>query len=149
MDLLVPLLYGFLDSCPPEYVVENRIWDGYFSRLLELVWKQRGGSSKAVRSVALVFEFSEDRTHFASILSKRLEGAPVETISYGALTLASRLWGLSRGDIEGYVEEVTDHAMKWAVHCLSGGPKVPESDIELLRELGRFTAFASVSQADS
>lgn len=138
VDLLVPLLHGFLDSCPPEYVVENRIWDGYFSQLLELVWRRHESSPKAIGSVASIFRFSEDRKHFSSILSKRLEKSPVETVCHGVLVLASKLWNISREDSEGYVGEVIARAMQWAALCLSDGSKLPEGDTGLLGELGRF-----------
>ena len=138
VDLLVPLLHGFLDSCPPEYVIETRTWSGYFSQLLELVWTRHQSSSKAVGSVAFIFQFSEGRKHFASILSKRLEKSPVETVCYGVLVLASKLWSISREDSEGYVGEVIDHAMQWAVLRLSDGSKLSEGDTALLGELGRF-----------
>jgi len=137
VELLVPLLHGLLDSCPPEYVVENRTWDGYFSQLLELVWKQDAVSSKAITSTALIFRFSKNRTHFASILRKRLEKSPVETISRGILFQASKLWSLVREDSEGYVGAVIDHGMQWAVRRLSNGSAVSESDTALLAELGK------------
>jgi hypothetical protein len=149
VDLLVPLLHGFLDSCPPEYVVKNRTWDGYFSQLLKLVWDRHESSSAAVRSAALVFQFSEDRTHITSMLSGRLARSPVETVSYGVLALASKMWSLSRQDSESYVGAVIDHALRWAVRCLSDGSKVTESDTALLRELGRFCdKFAALLSAD-
>ena len=138
VDLLAPLLHGFLDSCPPGYVVENRTWDGYFSQLLDLVWKHHANSPKVVGSAAIIFRFSKDRTHFTSILSKRLAKSPVEILSHGVLALASKLWGLAREDSEVYVGAVIDHAMQWAVRCLSGGSRISESDAALLGELGRF-----------
>jgi len=138
VDLLVPLLHGFLDSCPPEYVVENTIWDGYFSQLLDLVWERHASSPKAVGSVALIFQFSKDRSHFTSILSKRLAKSPVETVSHGILALASKLWTLAQEDSEGYVGAVIDHATQWAVRRLSDGSRISGSDTALLGELGRF-----------
>jgi len=138
MDLLVPLLHGFLDSCPPEYVVESRTWDGYFSQLLDFIWQQHAISSKAVRSTALIFQFSKDRTHFASILRERLAKSPVGTISHGILVLAYKLWSLAREDLEDYVGAVIDCGMQWAVRRLSDGSGVSESDTALLGELGRF-----------
>jgi hypothetical protein len=137
MDDLVPLLHGFLDACPPEYVVENWTWDGYFSQLLDLVWERQANSSKAVESVALIFQFSKDRTYFSSILSKRLAGSSVETITHGVLVLAARLWALAREDSEGYIGAVIDHAMQWTVRRLSDGSKISESDTTLLGELSR------------
>jgi len=138
VDLLVPLLHGFLDSCPPEYVVENQTWDGYFSRLLDLVWKQHAISSKAIGSTALIFQFSKDRAHFASILKERLTKSPAETINRGILVLASNLWSLAREDSGGYVGAVIDHGMQWAVRRLSDGSGLSEGDTALLGELGRF-----------
>ena len=138
VDLLVPLLHGFLDSCPPEYVVESRTWDGYFSQLLDLVWEQSAISSKAARSTALIFQLSKDRSHFASILMERLEKSPVETISRGILTLASNLWCLAREDSERYVGAVVDHGMQWSVRRLSDGSGVSRIDTALFAELGRF-----------
>lgn len=138
VDLLVPLLHGFLDSCPAGYAVENRTWDGYFSQLLDFLWKGHARSSKAVESTALIFWFSKDRTRLASILNKRLAGSPVETVSHGVLALASKLWELAREDSEGYVEAVIDHTMQWAVRRLSDGPETSESGTALLGELGRF-----------
>jgi hypothetical protein len=138
VDLLVPLLHGFLDSCPPEYVVENRTWEGYFSQLLELVWRRHGCSSKLVGSAASIFRFSQDRKDFASMLSKRLEKSPVETVCRGVLVLASKIWDISRDDSEGYVGEVVDHAMQWAVLGLSDGSKLSEGDTAMLVELGMF-----------
>ena len=138
VDLLVPLLHGFLDSCPPEYAVENRTWDGYFSHFLDLVWKRHATSSKVVESVALIFRFSKDRTHFASILSKRLEKAPVETVSQGVLVLASKLRSIAREDSEGYVGAVIDHGMQCVVRRFSKGSEVSESSTAFLGELGRF-----------
>ena len=138
VDLLVPLLHGFLDACPPEYVVENRTWNGYFSQLLDLVWERQANSSKAVESVALIFQLSKDRTYFASILSKRLAESSVETITHGVLVLASRLWALAREDSEGYIRAMIDHAMQWTVRRLSDGSKISESDTGLLGELSRF-----------
>ena len=137
-DLLAPLLHGFLDSCPFEYVAESGTWDRYFSQLLDLVWKQHASPSKAVGSAALIFRFSRDRTHFASILSQRLAESPVETVSRGTLVLASKLWGLAREDSGGYVRAVIDHTMQWAVRRLSDGSRISESDTALLGELGRF-----------
>lgn len=149
VDLLVPLLYGFLDSCPPGYSVANPTWDGYFSQLLDLVWKQHEGSSKVIGSAALIFQFSEDRAHFTSILSKRLEKSPVETITYGVLALASKLWSLSREDSGSFVAAVIDRATQWAVRCLSDGSKASESDIALFGELGRcYYVLFSLSLAD-
>ena len=138
VDLLVPLLHGFLDSCPPGYVVENRTWDGYFSQLLDLVWKQNGISSRAIRSTTLIFRFSKDRTHFASMLRERLAKSPAETISRGVLHLASELWSLAREGSEGYVGAVIDHGMQWVVRRLSDGSAVFENDTALLLELGKF-----------
>jgi len=138
VDLLVPLLHGFLDSCPLEYVVENRTWDGYFSQLLNLVSKQHAISSKAIRSTTLIFQFSKDRAHFASILRERLAKSPVETISRGNLLLAIKLWSLAQEDSEGYVGAVIDHGMQWAVRRLSDGSVVFENDTALLEELGKF-----------
>ena len=138
VDLLVPLLHGFLDSCPPEYVVENQTWDGYFSQLLDLVWTQHTSSSKAVGSAALIFQLSKDRTHFTSILSKCLAKSSVENISHGALVLASKLWSLAREDSEAYVGAVIDHAMRWTVRRLSDGSSMSKSDTTLFEELGRF-----------
>lgn len=138
VDLLVPLLHGFLDSCPPEYVVESRVWDGYFSQLLDLVWKLHASSSKAIGSAALIFQFSKDRTHFASILSQRMAKTPVETVNHGILTLGSKLWSLAREDSECYVGAVNDHAMQWVVRRLSDGSKISENDTALLGELSRF-----------
>lgn len=138
VDLLVPLLHGFLDSCPPEYVVENRTWDGYFSQLLDLVYKQNAVSSKAITSAALIFQFSKDRIHFISMLRERLAKSPVETISPGILFLASKVWSLTREGSEGYVRAVIDHGMQWAVRRLSDGSAVSETDTALLGELGKF-----------
>ena len=138
VDLLVPLLHGFLDSCPPEYVVENRTWDGYFSQLLDLVWRQNAAFSKAIGSTALIFQFSKDRAHFASILGERLEKSPVGTISRGILFLASELWSKTRGDSDSYVGAAIDNGMRWVVRRLSDGSAVSESDTALLGELGKF-----------
>lgn len=139
VDLLVPLLHGFLDSCPPKYVVENRTWGRYFSQFLDLVWNGRGCTSKAAKSVSLIFRLSDDRKHLASILNERLARSPVETVNCGVLSLASRLWSLAREDSEGYVGAVVDHALRWAVYRLSEGSKVSEGDVALLGELGRFS----------
>ena len=136
-DLLVPLLYGFLDSSPSGYVIETRTWDGYFSQLLDLVWKQDASSPKAIGSAALVFEFSKDRPHFVSILNKRLAKSSAENVSHGILALASKLWSLDREDSEVYVGAVIDHAMQWVVRRLSDGSEVSETDTGLFRELGR------------
>ena len=138
VDLLVPLLHGFLDSCPPEYVARNQTWDRYFLQLLELIWGGHESSSRLVGSVVSIFRFSEDRKHITSVLSERLEKSPVETVSHGVLTLASKLWSISREDSEGYVGEVIDHAMQWAVLLLSDGSKLSESDITVLVELGSY-----------
>jgi len=138
MDLLVPLLHGFLDSCPPEYVVESLTWDGYFSQLLDLVWQRHASPCKAVRSAALIVLHSNDRTHFTSILSERLAKSSVESVSYGTLTLASELWSLVREGSEGYVGAVIDHAMQWAVRRFSDGSRISESDTALLGELSKF-----------
>jgi len=145
VDLLVHLLHGFLDSCSPEYVAEIPIWDGYFSRLLDLVWERHANSSKAVGSVALIFQFSKDRTHFTSILSKRLAKSQVETVGHGILALASKLWTLARKDSEGYVGAVVDHATQWAVRRLSDGSRMSGSDTALLGELGRFCDVGAFS----
>ena len=138
MDLLVPLLHGFLDSCLPEYVAETRTWDRHFLQLVELVWKPGESSSKAVGSIASIFQFSEDRKYFASILRKRLEKSPVETMCYGVLVLASKLWSISREDSEGYIGEVIDHGMRWAVLCLSEGSNLSQGDTALIGGLGKF-----------
>ena len=138
VDLLIPLLYGFLDSSPPGHVIETQTWDGYFSQLLDLVWKQHASSPKAIASAVLIFQFSKDRTHFVSILRKRLAKSSVENISHGVLTLAYKLWSLAQEDSEVYVGAVIDHAMQWAVRRLSDGSRVSESDTALLGELGRF-----------
>ena len=138
VDLLVPLLYGFLDSSPPGYVIETRIWDGHFSQLLDIVWKQHASSPKATRSTVLIFRFSKDRTHFISILSKRLAKSSAEHISHGILVLASKLWSLAREDSEVYVGAVIDHALQWVVRRLSDGSRISEGDTALFGELGRF-----------
>ena len=148
VDLLVPLLHGFLDSCPPEYVVENRTWGGYFSQLLELAWGGHESPSRVVESIVSIFQFSEDRKHFASILSKRLEKSPAETVRYGVLVLASMLWSVSREESRGYVGEVIDHSMQWAAHRLSDGSKLSEGDTALLGELGRSHDLLVSSQPD-
>lgn len=148
VDLLVPLLHGFLDSCPPEYVVENRTWDGHFSRLLKLVCKRHESSSKVVESIASIFQFSEDRGHFASVLSKSLEKTPIESVCNIVLILASKLWNISRDDSEGYVGGVIDHAIRWAVLCLSGCSKLSEGDATLLGELGKFYNLHISSQTN-
>jgi len=137
VDLLVPLLHGFLDSCPPEYAVEHRTWDGYFSQLLDLVWKKPGIPSKEIRCITLICQFSKDREHFTSILRKRLAKSTVETISCGILFSAYKLWSLAREDSGGYVGAVIDHGMHWAVRRLSDGSAVSESDTALLGELGK------------
>lgn len=137
VDLLVPLLHGFLDSSPPEYIIETRAWDGYFSQLVDLVWKQHASSPQAVQSAALILQFSKDRTHFISILSTRLANSSVENISHGMLALVSRLWSIAREDSEVYVEAMVDHAMQWAARRLSDGSRVLESDTTLFAELGR------------
>jgi len=138
VDLLIPLLYGFLDSSPPEYVTETRTWDGYFSQLLDIVWKRHASSPKAIGSVVLIFQFSKDRTHFISILKKRLEKSSVENISHGILALASKLWSLARVDSEVYARAVVDHAIQSVIRRLSDGSRASESDTALFGELGRF-----------
>jgi hypothetical protein len=138
VDILIPLLYGFLDSSPPGYVIETRTWDGYFSQLLDIVWKRHESSPKAIGSTILIFQFSKDRTHLVSVLSKRLAKSPVENISHGILTLASKLWSLAREDSEVYVGAVIEHIMQWAVRRLSDGSRVSESDTALFGELGGF-----------
>ena len=140
-DLLVPLLHGFLDSSPSGYVVENRTWGGYFSQLLDFVWERHASSSRAVGSVALIFQLSKDRMHLASVVGKRLEESSVGTISHGILALASKLWNVAREESEGYVGTVIDHAMQWAVRRLSDGSEILESDTALLGELGRSCTF--------
>jgi len=137
VDLLVTLLHGFLDSCPPEYVVENRTWDGYFSQLIDLTWKRHPSSPRAVGSAALIFQFSRDRIHFSSILNRRLESSSIGAVSHGVFALASKLWSLAREDSEGYVGAVIDHATQWAVRHLSDGSRISESNTVLFGELGR------------
>lgn len=136
-DLLVPLLHGFLDSSPSGYEIETRTWDGYFSQLLDLVWNQHASTPEAVQSVALILQFSKDRTHFVSMLSTRLENSSVENIGHGVLSLASKLWSVARKDSEVYVEAVVDHTMQWVVRRLSDGSGVSECDATLFGELGR------------
>lgn len=138
VDLLVPLLYSFLDSSPPGYVIETWTWDGYFLQLLDVVWKQHATSPKAIESAVLIFQFSKDRTHFVSILNKRLAKSSVENIGHGILALASKLWSVAQEDSEVYVGAVIERAMQWVVHRLSDGSKVSENDTALFRELGRF-----------
>lgn len=138
VDLLVPLLYSFLDSSPPGYVIGTRTWEGYFSQLLDIVWKRHPSSPKAIGSVVLIFQFSKDRTHFVSILNKRLENSSVENLSHGILALASKLWSLARVDSEVYVGAAIDHATQWAIRRLCDGSRVSESDTALLGELGKF-----------
>lgn len=148
VDILVPLLHGFLDSCPSEYVVENRTWGRYFSQLLELLWRRYESPPKVIGSAASIFRLSKDKRYFISLLRKRLEKSPVDAACYGVLVLASQLWNISREDSEGYVEEVIDHAMQWAVLCLSEGSKLSEGETALLGELGRFHDLRVSSQTD-
>jgi hypothetical protein len=129
-------------------MVENRTWGGYFSQLLDLVWKQHEGSSRVVESAVLIFQFSEDRTRLASILRKRLEKSPVETIGHGVLALAASLWGLSPEDSGGFVIAVIDFAMQWAVRRLTDSSRVSESDNMLCEELGLLSTLSFVSPTD-
>ena len=145
VDLLLPLLHAFLDSCPSEYVVQSQTWDRFFSQFLDLIWKQHESCAEAIRSVILILQFSEDRPHFVTLLNKRLEKSQIESFSCGALTLASKLQRLFREDLCGYVGATIDHAMRWTVHRLSDGFKVPESDSILFGKLGRLLSFMFIS----